>query len=142
MQRRAPHIRRALGLKIRLLRRDRGWSQEARVQTTSVIDGLGSTMEIGGAPTLPVGGIAYSGAKGISKVEVQVDGGPWVAAQLRAPPLGPLSWVQWRYDWPYRPGEHTFRVRAWDASGRLQPTETRPPHPSGATGIFELTRMV
>ena len=29
MQRRAPHIRRALGLKIRLLRRDRGWSQEA-----------------------------------------------------------------------------------------------------------------
>jgi transcriptional regulator with XRE-family HTH domain len=29
MQRRAPHIRRALGTKIRTLRRDRGWSQEA-----------------------------------------------------------------------------------------------------------------
>ncbi|OGK85036.1 MAG: hypothetical protein A2X52_09835 [Candidatus Rokubacteria bacterium GWC2_70_16] len=29
MQRRAPHIRRALGTKLRLLRRDRGWSQEA-----------------------------------------------------------------------------------------------------------------
>ena len=36
MQRRAPHIRRALGTKIRLLRRDRGWSQEALGQHSNL----------------------------------------------------------------------------------------------------------
>jgi DMSO/TMAO reductase YedYZ molybdopterin-dependent catalytic subunit len=120
----------------------RGWSNEARVKTTSVIDGLGASMRIGEADVMPVGGVAYSGAKGISRVEVQVDGGAWQPAQLRRPPLSPLSWVQWRFDWPYQAGSHTFRVRAYDGSGRLQPVEVRGPRPDGASGLFELTRHV
>jgi hypothetical protein len=34
---------------------------------------------------VPIGGIAHAGARGISKVEVQVDGGPWEQAELRTP---------------------------------------------------------
>jgi len=120
----------------------RGWSNEAIPQTTSVIDAVGMSMMIGQAEALPLGGIAYSGARGISKVEVQVDDGPWVAAQLRTPPLSPLSWVQWRYDWPYAAGQHRFRVRAYDGTGKLQPVESRPPHPDGATGIHEISAHV
>jgi DMSO/TMAO reductase YedYZ molybdopterin-dependent catalytic subunit len=111
---------------------ERGWSKEAIVKTTSVIDAVGPS----------VGGIAYAGARGISKVEVQVDNGPWAEAKLIAPPLGPLTWVLWRHDWPYRPGRHTFRVRAYDGTGALQPTTPHGPRPDGSSGIHEITRTV
>jgi DMSO/TMAO reductase YedYZ molybdopterin-dependent catalytic subunit len=121
---------------------DRGWSSDAIVHTTSVIDTVGMSMMIGEATALPVGGIAYAGARGISRVEVQVDDGPWSAAQLVAPPLSPLTWVLWRYDWPYVPGKHTFRVRAYDGRGDLQPVEERGPRPDGVSGIHEITTRV
>jgi DMSO/TMAO reductase YedYZ molybdopterin-dependent catalytic subunit len=121
---------------------DRGWSKEAVPHTTSVIDTVGMSMMLGTAAVLPVGGIAYAGARGISRVEVQVDDGPWAEAQLLEPPLGPLTWVLWRYDWPYGPGKHTFRVRAYDGQGVLQPVEERPPHPDGASGVHEMTLRV
>ena len=79
---------------------DRGWSEEAYVRTTSVIDAVAQDAQGDAEQTIPVGGIAYSGARGISKVEVQVDESPWLDAQLRTPPLSPLTWVQWRFDWP------------------------------------------
>ena len=83
---------------------------------------------------VPVGGIADAGARGISKVEVQVDEGPWEAAQLR-PPLSGLTWVIWRYEWPFQSGEHAFKVRAYDGKGVLQTSASNPPYPAGATGI-------
>jgi DMSO/TMAO reductase YedYZ molybdopterin-dependent catalytic subunit len=121
---------------------ERGWNREATVQTTSVIDRVQSSMMIGTAKALPIGGIAYAGARGISKVEVQVDDGPWTEATLVAPPLSALTWVLWRYDWPYSSGKHTFRVRAYDGTGALQPTRERGPHPDGATGIHSVTMTV
>jgi DMSO/TMAO reductase YedYZ molybdopterin-dependent catalytic subunit len=121
---------------------ERGWSREAIVKTTSVVDTVETSMMIGNAAALWVGGIAYAGARGISRVEVQVDEGQWRAAELRAPPLGPLTWVQWRYAWPYRRGQHTFRVRAYDGAGRPQSAELRPPHPDGASGLHSVTTTV
>lgn len=113
---------------------ERGWSQTAIPHTTSVIDTVRATGD-DAQRRLSVGGIAYAGARGIRRVEVQIDGGAWQEAQLRAPPLGPLTWVQWRLDVPYRPGRHTFRVRAYDGSGALQESTVRSPHPDGATGL-------
>jgi hypothetical protein len=46
-----------------------------------------------------VGGIAYAGSHGVAKVEVQVDGGEWHAAELRQP-LSDLTWVVWRAHMP------------------------------------------
>jgi DMSO/TMAO reductase YedYZ molybdopterin-dependent catalytic subunit len=111
----------------------RGWSRSAMVRTTSVID-------VADVPADPhqdvsMGGIAYASGRGISKVEVQVDDGPWQEAQLRVPPLSPLMWVQWRYEWAGEPGDHVARVRAYDGSGELQVTEENSPHPDGASGI-------
>jgi DMSO/TMAO reductase YedYZ molybdopterin-dependent catalytic subunit len=121
---------------------DRGWSATAIPHTTSVIDVIGEPQVVGGARVVPVGGIAYAGARGISRVELQIDGGPWRPAQLVAPPLGPLTWVLWRFDWPYEAGRHTFRVRAYDGAGAPQVVRQRPPHPDGATGLASLTRVV
>ncbi len=83
---------------------------------------------------MPVGGIADAGSRGISKVEVQVDGGPWERAELRQP-LSQLTWVIWRYEWPWQEGAHTFGVRAYDGRGVLQTTDSHPTYPAGATGI-------
>ncbi|HEX5062900.1 MAG TPA: molybdopterin-dependent oxidoreductase [Kofleriaceae bacterium] len=114
---------------------ERGWSAAAIPHTTSVIDAVTATGD-GAERMMSIGGIAYAGARGIQRVEVQIDDGAWQDAQLRTPALSPLTWVQWRLDVPYRKGKHTIRVRATDGTGALQDTVVRPPHPDGATGIY------
>ena len=117
---------------------ERGWSIEARPVTVSVIDVVVDSGDLVEGEPIGVGGIAYAGARGISKVEIQINDGPWEVAQLREPPLSPLTWVQWRYDWPYSPGRYTLNVRAYDASGILQQTMKRGVRPDGATGVHSL----
>ena len=73
---------------------------------------------------VPIGGIAHAGARGISKVEVRVDKGPWEQAALRTP-ASQLTWVIWRYDWPFRLGKHTFTVAVTKEMDLL-----RSPHPA------------
>lgn len=115
---------------------ERNWDEIAQVKTTSVIDtvAVNAVIEDGDQRLVPVGGIAFSGARGISKVEVRVDGGPWQEAELRSP-LSGTTWVIWRYDWPFAEGEHTFEVRCAEADGTPQIEEERANRPSGATGL-------
>jgi hypothetical protein len=123
---------------------ERGWNKVARVHATSVIDTVAVDMAIIGADhrkLVPIGGIADAGARGISKVEVQTDGGPWEPAELRTP-LSPLSWVIWRYNWPYQPGKHTFTVRCYDGNGAQQIATPSPPEPNGATGLNSKSMML
>ena len=84
-----------------------------------------------------MGGIAYSGARGISKVEISVDDGPWNEAKLRAP-LSDTTWVVWRYDWPFESGDFIFRVRAQEGDGTPQIETEAGNRPSGATGLHRL----
>lgn len=120
---------------------DRGWNKQAIPHTTSVIDAI-DVDKVDSNGIIPVGGIAYAGGRGISRIEVQVDNGPWMEAELRTPPLSELTWVQWRYLWKSATGSHTLRVRAYDGTGALQDAANRPPTPDGATGIFEKTVLV
>jgi DMSO/TMAO reductase YedYZ molybdopterin-dependent catalytic subunit len=115
---------------------ERNWDEVAQVKTTSVIDtvAVNAVVEDGDQKFVPVGGIAFSGARGISKVEVRIDGGPWQEAKLRSP-LSETTWVIWRYDWPFTAGDHTFEVRCAEADGTPQIEEEHPSRPSGATGI-------
>lgn len=117
---------------------ERGWSLEARPKTTSVIDAVAMTMMVGQDEVVPIGGIAWAGARGIDRVELQVDDGPWQRAELRGPPLSPLTWVQWRMSLPYEAGTHVFRVRAVDGDGEVQTSRETGPRPDGATGYHEM----
>ncbi len=121
----------------------RNWDKDAIVRTTSVVDTVAkfATYESGGQTLVPVGGIAYSGAKGISAVQVRVDGGPWTDAMLREP-LSDTTWVIWRYDWPFQAGEHTFEVRCREGDGTPQVEISQPNRPSGATGIHSRTQRL
>jgi DMSO/TMAO reductase YedYZ molybdopterin-dependent catalytic subunit len=117
----------------------RGWDAVAQVKTRSVIDKVAveAAYQHEGQTTIPVGGIAFSGARGISSVEIRVDGGAWQEARL-FDPLSETTWVQWRFEWPFESGEHTFEVRCFEADGTPQIAETDSPRPSGATGIHSV----
>jgi len=123
---------------------ERGWNRVAQMHATSVIDTVAVDMTIISADQrklVPIGGIAHAGARGISKVEVQVDDGPWQQAALRAP-LSQLTWVVWRYDWPFQSGKHTFTVRCNERNGAAQITTPSPMEPNGATGLNTRSMML
>ncbi len=123
---------------------ERGWDREARMKPTSVIDTVGASMMViapSRSMVVPIGGIAHAGARGISRVEVRVDGGPWQEAKLRAP-LSELTWVLWRFDWRFEAGEHVFAVRCFDGDGVAQVAEPGPVRPDGATGLHSERLML
>jgi DMSO/TMAO reductase YedYZ molybdopterin-dependent catalytic subunit len=119
----------------------RGWDRTASMKAASVIDtvAVDSAIQKDGQMLVPIGGMAHAGARGISRVELQVDDGPWLRAAIRTP-LSNLTWVLWRYDWPFQSGRHIFRVRCYEGDGVQQIETPQEPHPSGASGLFTLHR--
>jgi DMSO/TMAO reductase YedYZ molybdopterin-dependent catalytic subunit len=117
----------------------RSWSREAIMKATSVIDtvALDARFDQNGQTLVPIGGIAHAGARGISRVQVQVDDGEWLDAKLRQP-LSETTWAIWRFDWPFREGEHTFAVRCFDGQGKMQVLEESSVRPDGATGVHRV----
>jgi DMSO/TMAO reductase YedYZ molybdopterin-dependent catalytic subunit len=72
---------------------------------------------------VPLEGRAWSGWAPISRVEVSTDdGATWSDATLD-PESGRWAWRRFSWGWEAAPGEHRLRVRAHDASGRVQRTE-------------------
>ncbi|WP_068263121.1 molybdopterin-dependent oxidoreductase [Janibacter limosus] len=111
---------------------DREWAIDGRVQTQARIDTPRALRRIAPGRTF-IGGVAWAQRRGISKVEVRVDDGPWQRATLGAE-ADVDCWRQWFLPWDATPGRHDFTVRATDGDGELQTKETAPPFPSGATG--------
>lgn len=111
-----------------------GWSPSATVRTMSRID-LASGKAIGG--------VAFAGDRGISRVEVTLDGGrTWLPARLERP-LSPDAWVCWYLEpGPLRPGVHTATVRATDGTGRVQSAAATPSFPNGASGLQSVRFVV
>ena len=123
---------------------ERGWSETARIKATSVIDtvAVDSIIENGDQKLIPIGGIAFGGARGISKVEVRLgEEDIWQEAQLRSP-LSDTTWVIWRIDWPFEEGRHTFQVRCVEADGTPQIEEDVAPRPDGASGIHNKSEFI
>lgn len=88
-----------------------------RTRTKSMIARV--TRRAGGP--LTVFGVAMTDGTPLKTVEVQLDGGAWVAAKLDAPP-NPYAWTWFRAEVPApAPGTHTVSSRATDSLGRTQP---------------------
>lgn len=109
-----------------------GWAKEAPILTQSRIDVPRSGTQLGAGPQA-VAGVAWAPDRGIERVEVQVDGGAWNAADLSAP-ISDATWVQWLYRWEATPGAHTLSVRATDGTGAVQTDQVTRPAPDGARG--------
>jgi DMSO/TMAO reductase YedYZ molybdopterin-dependent catalytic subunit len=110
----------------------RGWSKRAPVKTASRIDVPRRGARLPAGQTT-VAGVAWAPTRGIERVEVQVDDGPWVPAELSGP-LSADTWVQWRVVVDLPAGERSLQVRAVDGTGARQPVGPRPPAPDGAEG--------
>ncbi len=106
-----------------------GWAKEAPILTQSRIDTPKSGVDAG---QVPIAGIAWAPDRGISKVEVAIDG-EWRDARLSTP-ISDETWVQWVTDWAATPGKHVISVRATDGDGVVQEEILTPPAPDGARG--------
>ncbi|WSV65962.1 molybdopterin-dependent oxidoreductase [Streptomyces sp. NBC_01013] len=110
----------------------RSWSPQAPVKTESRID-TPRPFASPKAGTIPVAGVAWAQHRGIQRVEVRVDDGPWNTARLAAEDSRD-TWRQWVWDWPATSGNHTLEVRATDRTGATQTGRRVGTVPNGATG--------
>jgi DMSO/TMAO reductase YedYZ molybdopterin-dependent catalytic subunit len=70
----------------------------------------------------------------IAAVEVKIDDGPWMEAELeaqrprrRSRARAEFAWTFWTFDWGRpAPGEHTITSRAFDVDGNIQPPPDDP----------------
>jgi DMSO/TMAO reductase YedYZ molybdopterin-dependent catalytic subunit len=117
----------------------RGWSDAAPVRMTSRIDTplTGSTIKAN--QTTYIAGVAFSGNKGISEVDISTDAGQtWQRATLKQP-LSGFTWVLWELAWqPPKTGSHTIVARAIDLEGNVQIPNEEPPLPNGSSGYHSI----
>ena len=126
-----------------------GWHGDGPVSTVAKVHSVTATDD---DDRVRVGGHAYAGTRGVSGVEVSVDGGDtWDEAELTDPLPGSVTpnddptsvadlegraadaWRQWRYEYPVDE-PHEVVVRAVESDGTVQPREETDPYPEGASG--------
>ena len=114
-----------------------GWAKDGPILTQSRIDTPHSGIAAG---QVPIAGIAWAPDRGVSKVEVAIDG-VWRDARLSTP-ISNSTWVQWVTNWVATPGSHEIAVRATDGKGVLQAEQPSPPAPDGARGWHTIAVQV
>ena len=111
---------------------ERGWAEQAPIKTMSRID-IPRPSGVVRTGIVPVAGVAWAQHRGIERVELRVDEGPWMTAELAAEDTID-TWRQWVAPWAATPGDHRLQVRATDLTGATQPEARVQPFPNGATG--------
>jgi hypothetical protein len=98
----------------------KGWSDEAVIPVKSqiLVPMDGEKVPLGNSV---IGGVAFAGRHGVSRVQVSLDDGrTWHEAETKAP-LSRWAWVLWRYDWsPDKKGTYAITVRGIDKAGNVQ----------------------
>jgi DMSO/TMAO reductase YedYZ molybdopterin-dependent catalytic subunit len=114
----------------------RGWSALGPVKTESRFD-VPKDLDRVKAGTVVLAGIAWAQHRGITRVEIRVDDGPWQQATLGAE-ASVDTWRQWYFRWNAGAGRHRLQVRATDRSGEPQTSVSAPPAPDGASGYHTI----
>jgi DMSO/TMAO reductase YedYZ molybdopterin-dependent catalytic subunit len=115
----------------------RGWAKEAPVKTMTRIDRPRHNGDVTAGP-VEIGGVAWAVHRGISAVQVRIDGGEWLDGELAGVPSDD-TWRQWRYTWDASPGEHFIEARAADGAGEIQEEAPMSPAPNGAQGYHRVS---
>jgi len=118
----------------------RGWAEQGPIKTQSRIDVPRNNARVSGGE-VTIAGVAWAQHRGISVVEVRVDGGAWQPVELAAT-VSADTWRQWVYRWPAAAGKHTISVRAADATGAVQSGNEVPIFPDGAEGWHTISVTV
>jgi len=117
----------------------RGWSDPAPVRMTARIDTPLTGSSVRANRITYIAGVAFSGNKGISEVDVSTDAGQtWQGAILKQP-LSSFTWVLWELEWqPTTAGSYTIVVRAIDLEGNVQVPNEEPQLPNGSSGYHSI----
>lgn len=110
----------------------RDWARKAPIKTQSRID-TPKPFARPKAGTVMIAGVAWAQHRGIDRVEVRIDDGPWRRADL-AEECTRDTWRQWSLPWRATSGNHTLTVRATDRTGTTQTAERTRTVPDGASG--------
>jgi len=110
----------------------RGWSERGPIKTMARVEVPKSFAKVP-AGRVAIGGTAWAQTRGITKVEVQIDNGPWTEAVLSTE-ASVVTWRQWSFDWEATPGPHYIKARATDGTGEVQTDQRADPVPDGASG--------
>jgi len=87
-------------------------------------------------------GKAWSGAGGITRVQVSTDdGASWHDAALSKVAGGRYAWVHWRLDWDAVPGQTMLLCRATDETGQIQPMDPDERYNIQANGVNGVQRI-
>lgn len=120
---------------------ERGWDGQppgvVPIKISSRIDAPTSFQRLP-AGDVTVAGTAWAQGRGISKVEVRFDEGPWQPAEL-ATEVNRNTWRMFRLTRPLSPGQHRVTSRAFDGDGVMQQEDrlrliNPGPVPDGSTG--------
>ena len=119
-----------------------GWGPNFVIPTCSRFDQPydGQQIRLALAGATPLKGVAFTGARGVQRVEISLDNGrTWHEARLDYTG-SPIAWVLWSYDGrPTQPGAYQLVMRATDGRGELQTPEERSSVPEGATGYHRVS---
>lgn len=117
----------------------RGWTDDAVVKTMSKFTTPAPGAIVRAGRPVQLGGVAYSGSRGIRAVEYSTDDGrTWLPAEVK-PALGSHAWTVWSAFWtPSVPGSAWLKVRAHDGIGQVQTAQEAPTLPDGASGLHRI----
>jgi DMSO/TMAO reductase YedYZ molybdopterin-dependent catalytic subunit len=104
-----------------------GYTKEPVIHTMSYIDRVRPDNG-----SLRLGGVAFAGLRGIRRVQVRADAGPWVDAQLETP-MSRHTWTRWKAVLPVARAEFV-QSRAQDGDGNWQADVEKPLFPDGVAG--------
>lgn len=111
---------------------ERGWAERGPIKIASRIDTPSSGRSFP-AGRRPIAGVAWAQTRGIAAVDVRIDDGDWLPAEL-SPQVDADLWRQWVLPHDFEPGSYLLSVRATGADGEVQPGERADPFPDGASG--------
>ncbi|WP_418057334.1 molybdopterin-dependent oxidoreductase [Pimelobacter simplex] len=120
---------------------ERGWATDAPIKISARIDTPRALAALDPGDVV-IGGVAWAQERGgVAGVQVRIDGGGWVDAQL-GPSGGDDYWRQWFYRWKADGGSHRIAARARSGDGEPQTAVRAEPFPDGASGLHELIVQV
>jgi len=87
----------------------RGWSETGTAPLIAYFSTPEHLQPVSG--TVVLAGKAYAGSRAVARVEISVDGGPWMPVDVA--PSAPFCQTTWQIAWtPPAPGDYLLRVRA------------------------------
>ncbi|MBI3966959.1 MAG: hypothetical protein HY329_15100 [Chloroflexi bacterium] len=119
-----------------------GWSDTAEYQIFSRVD-TPTPGEKRHPENATIAGVGFAGNRGITKVEVSLDGGKtWREAAVKER-MSDHAWQLWAFEWkPEKDDSYLVAVRATEGTGAVQVQTMTDPAPNGATGYHTLVLTV